>query len=446
MSYSVKQGNIFGRIGSGIGQGLADQIPKEIERNRLSQGLQALETQGSNLSPFQQFSRLSAIPGITPQMIQSGAELLKQGGVRNALVQGSSPQGGQSTPSQQDFKNAQFNAAQNQGQNQEGSPESQSLTTRTPLEATLNPYIPKSLPEIQNRAGQLLQQSPGLYPNPQDALQAAIQEDAQNQAVNAALQGQRTNEQGIQDRLAAELKNRQETLGAKIPGNVEAELLDKATNSVKPKNQGGEGLTEREAAQKYGKQMDEISRQYQDLYSVGNWSILNRSPQDNKRNLKAIRDKFKERNDLENLADQYITQNGLSPSKAYYLAYPVSDSKSLNNAMVKLPALKKDIVTTSGTPIRQVPKDVQQQKSLEASERIGKLMDQNSSPLSIAEEFQAKGYDPEVWLNYVQKNRKNLNLTERQARELDKPRNIIPTLNDLWLFSLSGLDKLVEQE
>lgn len=38
----IKQGNIFGRIGSGIGQGLAEHAPKEIERSRLASGLKAL--------------------------------------------------------------------------------------------------------------------------------------------------------------------------------------------------------------------------------------------------------------------------------------------------------------------------------------------------------------------------------------------------------------------
>jgi len=69
MSYQVKQGNIFGRLGSGIGQGLAEQLPKEIERSRLAQGLEDLSQQ-QGLSPTQKFAKLAAIPGVTPQMIQ----------------------------------------------------------------------------------------------------------------------------------------------------------------------------------------------------------------------------------------------------------------------------------------------------------------------------------------------------------------------------------------
>jgi len=89
MSYSVKQGSIFGRIGTELGKGLAEQIPKEAERTRLSQGLQSL-AQEKNLTPFEQFSRLSSIPGVTPQMIQSGSELLKQQAQANAYKRAAS--------------------------------------------------------------------------------------------------------------------------------------------------------------------------------------------------------------------------------------------------------------------------------------------------------------------------------------------------------------------
>ena len=38
MSYSVKPGNIFGRIGTSLGQGLAESIPKEARRANFLKG------------------------------------------------------------------------------------------------------------------------------------------------------------------------------------------------------------------------------------------------------------------------------------------------------------------------------------------------------------------------------------------------------------------------
>lgn len=84
-SISIPQPNIFGRIGTGIGQGLAEQLPKEIERGRLQSGLKQFEQDYQQLTPIQQLARLSAIPGITPQSIQSFQELAKNQNQGNAF-------------------------------------------------------------------------------------------------------------------------------------------------------------------------------------------------------------------------------------------------------------------------------------------------------------------------------------------------------------------------
>jgi hypothetical protein len=86
--YQVKQPNIFGRIGTGIGKGLAEQVPKEIERSRLASGLKDFEKESENLNPIQQLARISAIPGVTPQMIQSFQELAKNQNQGNAYRKG----------------------------------------------------------------------------------------------------------------------------------------------------------------------------------------------------------------------------------------------------------------------------------------------------------------------------------------------------------------------
>lgn len=88
MAQEISQGSLFGRIGSGIGKGLASQLPEEINRGRLASGLKNFETEHQNLNPMQQLARLSGIPGITPQMIQSFSELAKMNNQRNAYARG----------------------------------------------------------------------------------------------------------------------------------------------------------------------------------------------------------------------------------------------------------------------------------------------------------------------------------------------------------------------
>jgi len=105
MAQYIKQGNIFGRIGSGIGKGLAEQLPQEIERGRLSSGLQAFEKDYKNLEPMQQIARLAAIPGMTPQTIQSMTELAKYNNKANAYRRSGENQGQQGQNPQQGQQN-----------------------------------------------------------------------------------------------------------------------------------------------------------------------------------------------------------------------------------------------------------------------------------------------------------------------------------------------------
>jgi len=107
---TIERGDLFGKIGKSFGEGLSTQIPKEIERKRLSEGLQKL-SQEDNLTPFERFSKLSAIPGITPQMIQSGSELLKQQATRQNVKTRAGRLTGQDI--QDEMKNLSSNASPN---------------------------------------------------------------------------------------------------------------------------------------------------------------------------------------------------------------------------------------------------------------------------------------------------------------------------------------------
>lgn len=114
MSYEVKQGNIFGRIGSGFGQGLAEQVPKEMEHQRLRHGLQELEQAAPGLNPMQFLTRAYGTYGLTPQMVQSLGEAAKHQGIRDAFQGKGNEEIGQNVapskevPAGQNFRNIPF--------------------------------------------------------------------------------------------------------------------------------------------------------------------------------------------------------------------------------------------------------------------------------------------------------------------------------------------------
>lgn len=428
MSYSVKPGSILGRIGSEIGKGLADQIPKEVERNRLAKGLEDLSQQ-QGLTPFQQLGRLATLPGVTPQLIQSGAELLKNQGMSSSLVNKANE--GQNVKIPKSFQPK----PQDKGQ----ASQNPSITTTEGTQATIKGYTPATPEQLRIRAGEILRDDPeSVGGDPNKALAQAQMEDQQNQSINTAKQNQRRGQLEVLNNLRNELAGYKEILGASVPGNVFTDLQDKAIEAV---NTGQK--TEKQAAEDVAKELDSISRDYEAINTIGDWSILTRSPSGNKDALRSIREKFKARDDLENFGDMLISKNGLSPSKAYYMAFPVSEQKELNNAIAKLPRIN-EITTKRGFPEKFNPQNATE-KTNEIAPKLAELMGREGSPLAIATELQGRGYDPQVWMNYLSNNRKKLNLSERQGRELDKPRDFTNSLNDVWMFVFSGLDKLLEQ-
>ncbi len=426
------RGSIFGRIGKGVGQGFAEQAPKEMERGRLARGLQQLESEIGNLSPLQQLTRLAAIPGALdrPQLVQSFGELAKQQAQAGALSKGINKQ-------EQPTEFPRTPRPQKQE-----TPKTPSITTTEPIKATIENYIPKSYEQILDRAGQLYNENPALYKNdPQLALQAATQEDAQNQSINAAQQTKRKTQQDVQTRVQNELRTQAENAGVTIPDNVYSDIENRALDAVN----SGE-MTELQAGKHFKKELDAISRDYKAIETVGTAKLISRSPSGNKDALRSIRNKFKERNDLENFTDAIIANNGLSPSKAAYLAYDIKDNKEMNNAIANLKPLTAEPKFEKGYFTNEIPSEKIENETLKISKKLAPLLKKDVSPLAVAEELKSRGYDPQVWMRYLDQNRKNLEFSEWQGRQLDKPRNFSNTLNDIWMFTWSGLDKLVEQK
>ena len=416
----------WARAGDMAGKSLAEAIPKETSRLRLSEGLTDLANNKENLSPEQYLAKVASIPGAldNPQLIQSFGELARQRQKGEGLKK---------------VGESNRNAFENVKKSSEKSLPGKSITTTTPIEATTKPYIRRTNEENLARASELYDQNPQLYPNPQDAISAAYQEDQQNAAINSDLQAQRRGEQDVQSKVEQELATQAKNLGVELPGNVLSDIQDKAIDDVRTGKR-----TEKEAAKFYGKELDGISRDYKALESVGNWKLLTASPEGNKKTLRSIRDGFKERGDLENYADSLVGINKLSPSKAAYLAYPVSDNKEVNNIIHGLPNITPKASMLEKGHVNEKDRE---KRNFSTFEKLAPLLQKSeASPLAIKEELNAKGYDGNGWLDYVTKHRKSLNLNERQGRELDKPRNNASSIDDIWMFTWSGLDKLLEQE
>ncbi len=423
--YKVSPGSTAGRLGEGLGKGLAESIPKEVNQYRLSQGLQNFAKNAGNLSPLEAATQLFSIPGVTPQMVQSLPELLKQQQLGQSLNQQQVPP---EFPTLPDEMNRQ---------------PSSGLTTREGIEAQRKGYIRPTPQQIDARAAELYKSNPARFKsNPELAIQYAQNEAANEQAINQDLQQRRAGEKGLQRDVESTLQNQSTLLNAKVPGDVFSKIREKAVKSILPENEGGEGLTDEEAKLKYGNELDEASRQYNALDAVGDWTLPVQKPSEILRNLKSIREQFKSRDDLRNFADSLTAKNGLSPSKSYLLTYPTSDLPELNKTIGKLPdvnpktSVKKGFLETKESDYN--PDAILKQMM----PKLLKDMSNTGSPLSVAEELQSKGYNPDIWLDYLNDNRSKL--TGEQADQLNKPRSWFPNMNDIWLFKFTNQDKFVE--
>lgn len=420
---NIPQPSIFGRIGTGIGRGLGEQLPKEIERERLSTSLKQLGDK-KGLSPFQQFAGLASTPGITPQMIESGTQLLRQQAIINSINQGENPTG---------VPPKSYNVFENK---KEGTP---SATTSESTEAALNPYIPPSGPEQEDLARKLMAAEPQVYPNI-DAARAAVanQISGNIQQSNARL-GKRELEESVQNTAEGKLRNEIATVGATLPGTLLSRLQQDAVDDVTSKK-----LSPDQAKVKYGKEADNLSKTFANIRSWGNLGLIGNSPSQLLSSIKSLQQGAKEGGYQKEAADSMIAENGVTPQFAYATMYPVSDIKPLNDVLKDLPNITPMIEKIAGAPGlsglgRARPNNANQKKlTMDVVPKLAKAMGLEGSPLSVAYELDKKGYDSQIWKDYLRDS--GINLSDYQRDELEKPQpGFFGWLNDWWLKSFSGV-------
>jgi len=428
MSYSVKQGDIFGRIGEQIGKGLADQVPKEVENYRLRKGLQQLGKEAPDLSPLEFATKAYGTYGITPQMVQSLGGLAQQESRNKAMM---------------DYQNAQ-----NKTQYiPPPPPESESASSKTPSVTKPGPldyiqgeeYLPPTEDQIVGEGTTRFYKSPGRYNNNiENAIEEARRVATTNQSRFQAHQKQHADLQALQDNVVSRLRTHSSKLGVQVPENVYSSIEDEAIKSIKPKSQGGGGLTEQQAMKDYGKKLDEISREYAEIDPlVQGWAITGRGPKQTLNSLESLQKKFEKRNDSRNLADLLIKKGQVSPLYAYSFAQPVKKVPELNKAIKSTQNYNKIAPLFSfskGEDLRN--------KTLEVSEKLAPLLRGNdkASPLAIGYELKKLNYDPEIWLDYLNRKQEDLGLSPLQIDQLGKPINFFNPWNDVWLSEWTGIE------
>jgi len=402
MAQLIKQGNIFGRIGTGFGKGLAEQLPKEIERNRLSSGLRDLEKEGSNLSHIQQYAKLIE-SGATPEHINHILPFL-----RNASI-AKGPRGSQGNQQENIDQNGNpINIPQ-----QTGAPNQRNMKgpqgSQAPISETENPSTKRQAPEqaakttivlptpqqIDSGARQLMRDDPELYQGENGYANAYNQAKdrleypakQQQEEINA---GERQNV--LQTRFENDFKKNFDTKVPRgiIPNDVEQRAMKRAEYNL------SNGLSTEKSIQQETDSMQKMGKNLVTLNnSIGGRGIFGRGDELTK-DIQKLRAPFAENNELELFKDQQK------------LALDIGDHFASENAW----PLKKDQISI----IKSIPKDSTPQ---EVAAQLSKTIDGTTSLFTLGSALAKANFDDLEIINAISELHENkiVKLEDFQQRE-----------------------------
>jgi hypothetical protein len=469
MAQYVKQGDIFGRIGTGFGQGLTEQIPKEIERNRLSSGLKSFEQEHQNLNPMQQLARLSAIPGVTPQTIQSFSDLARTSNLSNAYRNAAYGTGNTQTPqASADLSPVQERQfldnitrgsppmqqgtlpGQPQGRvpNQQGIGGARASQRQTeqplasPNENTFNPAAKTAIPwSPQQRDERVLSYiDKGFLPDQSQKL--AADDEARDLGVAPVLQQRQRDDMERTTTAINELERNLQTKFQKkegiytdLPGeykiNLERAMLRslRTNPNLSIEDAAHEFSNKALATAKARNQFDKTAK------TTGEEAFLKR-----RETLNKLNDYSRIFRDSGNSEEYYNILKkgradggmGLSSEGAATVAFPMNSSWDRYVKNYKPQNFKQ-------TKYGEVPDPKRSEaNSRKAAIDIGKMITEDDSLLTIARALRQKDpyFDQEAFFDEINQNMDKLNLNDRQRNEIpERNTDWLPTWGDMRLFN-----------
>ncbi len=397
MPTTLEQGDIFGRIGKAFGEGASGQI----ERGRVANALKPEE--GKPFNPLDTTQRLIRA-GASAQDISNYLPLLQQ---EQARAEFSAPQtaNGNVTPGTQPISQ---DAAQ-------VSPTAAGKEFQ-PLQGTTQ--------ALETRARELMTTQPSLYRDPLKALEKAQTEYA--------------NQQDILTKTSTEfdnvVKKRLQKYGIDIDQALSGDSQRDYLRQAQALAATGK-LSPEKAVDKISKDLLDFAKARTNLKAVKLSSGLTTNAKvTGQENLNSIRKAYQDADQLELFENDLVNEQGLSTPVASYLAFPIKENKEINN-------FAQDTKKISSLPFgikEKGGKGTKKRTEQEIGEFVAKNLGDNDSLNSIAMTFKAKGYDPQLILNAIEKSPK-VRLNKRQQQDLQKRTSFRPSLKDISFFSSTGL-------
>lgn len=444
MSYSVKQGDIFGRIGTGIGKGLSEQVPKELERNRLSSALKSLGEQ-EGLTPYQQFTGLVGAAHEYPQVVQSGAELLRHQGQRQAYTNQRGKEGNNQFPSQslsnidfanlnqgrsstsQSQKNLRSEETIPQGNYPQGEPQ---IVEKNPLSPELQSGIPWTPQQRDEEIGHVWDQNP--YLTRDEVLKQVADNERRYLEAPEAYKKQQADLKEIQTQVNAEIdsqlrKKLQVPKDQDVWGKLSGESQNRIERGVSRDLRKNPNANVNDLVNTWTDRALQNDKQKNELSTLANRSFGEKlfKRQENLEKLKSIGKSFKEFGNSEEYYNILRSDFGASPEGAASIAYPLSKSAEnyINN-------------------IKESNAINYNKNAMKYANELGDYLTRGDSILSISKNIKEKDpfFDIKTFLSEVRKIEDELGLTGAQKLEINARgiQDIFPNWGDIFLFPKVG--------
>lgn len=453
--YKGGSANIFGRIGSALGKGYAEQAPKEFEHARLSQGLKQLGEESSNLSPIEFLTKAYSTYGITPQMVQSLGEAAKfqrqkgalgrRVGNQNQMPSNQFQENIQNQPSFQEqttSQNApeqiqQKNNANPQGRNLlQGATGQEGIVNTNPIRERALPGIPSTSEQLANRAYQLLDN--GEVEDIKQAYELARQEDQQRLSLPLAEQ-ERDNyleevKRKTREQFDKELQTVFQTDENGIFKDISGDNLLKLYDGLERDIRANPKVSKDKIIKNWREKAQEFARAKKSLQEFANAGLVNKmfNVRDNSRSLDSFQKIYRDSNQLQEFYNVLRSEDlppdiiegkevpsgfkgfGMSNQGAAYKAFPRSE-----DVKKVYPKLKKSNAFN------------RYENSYSAAEKIAPFLKKDDSILAIMKDLSLQDplFDQAGFLKYLSENQDNLPLTKQQQREISMP---IQAENKSW--------------
>lgn len=448
MAQYIKNANIWGRIGSGVGQGLAEQLPKEMEHQRLRSGLKELASKSGQLSPEEYMAEAGGIYGISPQMIQSMGELAKMQRKGAAFQQAA----GKATDRQTQAKNIneQFEsqiasnepmpkrqpanlqkasfaytpkalsnreaqANENVGREEFGQPQ---VAPRNPLNEELRPFVPWTPQQRNMKIAEYV--SSGFTPD--QAVELARDDESRERAGTESIRNWQSELEGRQDQLQKKLKSdveqKLQKSGEGVYKDISGDMLKNLARGAERDLRLDPNASPSDVAQKWSNKALELARTNNDFQTLARTTGIESYLKGNETydKLKTYSKIYKDADNSYEYYKNLQSEFDFSPQAAAEIAYGISPKieKTLNDY--------KKIAPKSGNLGSSYGFNFERSAApeMKVASDVIKNIQHNDSILAIAYKLKKQNsfFNEKAFFDQLRFEMEDSNLNDRQKQEI----------------------------